>query len=81
MKDDGEDDESDGANSSNGGPPVQISGFPLAAAPTPTQAMVDQFTTVTGADAATATRVLQGALVRGLGLENAVSYYFETMGT
>jgi hypothetical protein len=38
---------------------------------------VDIFTAVTGADAATATRVLAGALSRGLALENAVSYYFE----
>ena len=44
---------------------------------TPSGSMVDNFTAVTGADAATATRVLASALSRGLGLENAVSYYFE----
>ncbi len=40
-------------------------------------ALVDRFTAMTAANSPTATRVLVGALHRGLGLLNAVSYYFQ----
>jgi hypothetical protein len=39
--------------------------------------MVTSFTAVTGADTMTAKRVLGGALERGLGLEEAVSFHFQ----
>jgi hypothetical protein len=84
----GEDDDDDGEDelgtSANGSWPFVLQPgtgvVPARVAPvqfTPSGSMVDNFTAVTGADAATATRVLSGALSRGLGLENAVSYYFE----
>ena len=84
-EDDEDDDEYD-SDGSGSGAPAPIFGFgapAFAAQPPPAVvppgAMVDQFTAVTGADTGTATRVLAGALGRGLGLENAVSFYFERL--